>query len=85
MSFGSMPDLVIGYPNNCSKNIGETTESNMFHSAFPDCLYSVLVIFIWFLGPCVADLFKEWENPVFLRPEMVMMDESQWSHYSDWH
>lgn len=49
----------------------------MFHSAFPDCLYSVLVIFICFLGPRVADLFKEWENPVFLRPEMVMMDERQ--------
>lgn len=25
-------------------------------------------------GPCVADLFKEWENPVFLRPEMDVLN-----------
>lgn len=48
----------------------------MFYFVFFDCLCFVLVIFILFLGLCVVDFFKEWENFVFFRLEMVMIDES---------
>lgn len=73
-------DLILkikkNYKNKCLKNICEIIESNMFYFVFFDCLCFVLVIFILFLGLCVVDFFKEWENLVFFRLEMVMIDES---------